>query len=594
MSSTTNGNINYSIQVDGNKIDNTSPVFSITVNKTINKIPYATILIYDGSPSQAAFSAINSKTFEIGSTLEISLGYQSDSKSVFKGIITKQTLKANGYTPSYLEVCGKDVAYQTTIVPKTAGFSDMTDSDIIKKILGNYSGISTSMSSTTTKYEALAQQDVTDWDFINMRAEANGFIVLVDDGKTTIQKPSNTQSPQSTFTYGTDIYGIDLEMDASTQWDTAGGKIWDPSSQQSQDVSATQASESSFGAVSYDKLTSASNKPAMSFLHAGTITEDEMKTFSTSLLQLNRLSKIRGSITVQGVADIKPDSVIKIDKGADNFQGNAYVSGVQHHVEAGQWTTKLIIGLPSQRYMRRYVDIAGFPAAGMLPPVYGLQIGTVEKLVSDPQSAYRIFVNLRLIHQSGEGIWCRIASFYASNGGVGAVIMPEEKDEVIVGFINDDFRSPVVIGSLYSSKNTTPIQLDEKNAIKTFVTKSKLELTFQEEDKSITIQTPGGRSVIISDKEESITITNGSANTITLGKQDVEIKCNQNITLNAQKGITLQAADGIELKANNDVNISGMNVSNKAQMKASVVGSSSAELQSSGTTVVKGTMVQIN
>jgi uncharacterized protein involved in type VI secretion and phage assembly len=386
-------------------------------------------------------------------------------------------------------------------------------------------------------------------------------------------------------------------MDASTQLDTAGGKIWDPSSQKSQDVSATQASESSFGAVDYDKLTSASNKPAMSFLHAGTMAEDEMKTFSTSLLQLNRLSKIRGSITVQGVADIKPDSVIKIDKGANNFQGNAYVSGVHHHVEAGQWTTKLIIGLPSQRYMRRYVDIAGFPAAGMLPPIYGLQIGRVEKLVSDPQSANRIFVNLPLVHQEGEGIWCRIASFYASaedSEGAGMVIMPEEKTEVIVGFINDDFRSPVVLGSLYSTKNTPPIQVDDKNAIKTLITKSKLELTFQEEDKSITIKTPGGRSVIISDKEESITITNGSANTITLGKQDVEIKCNQNITLNAQKSITLQATDGIELKATNDVNISGMNVSAKAQMKASVVGSTSAELQSSAVTVVKGSLVQIN
>lgn len=319
-----------------------------------------------------------------------------------------------------------------------------------------------------------------------------------------------------------------------------------------------------------------------------------MKTFASSLLQLNRISKIRGSITVQGRADMKPDSVIKIDKGAHNFQGEAYVSGVIHHVEAGQWTTTLTIGLPGQRYMRRYTDIAGFPAAGMLPPVYGLQVGTVEKLVSDPQSAHRIFVNLPLIHQSGEGIWCRLASFYASSSGVGAVIIPEAKDEVIVGFVNDDFRSPVVLGSLYSGKNAPPIQIDEKNSIKAFITKSKLELTFQEEDKSITIKTPGGRSIIISDKKESIEVVNGSANTIILGKQDVEIKCNQNIILNAKKSIILQATDGIQIKATNDVAISGMNVSAKAQMKASVEGSISAELKSSAATVVKGSIVQIN
>ena len=173
-------------------------------------------------------------------------------------------------------------------------------------------------------------------------------------------------------------------------------------------------------------------------------------------------------------------------------------------------------------------------------------------------------------------------------------MMPEEDDEVVVGFINDDFRSPVVVGSLYGAKHPTPINQNKNNTIKTLVTKSKLELTFNEDDKSIIFKTPGGRTISISDKDETIEIVNGSANKIILGKQDVEITSNQNIVLNAQQGIKLQATESIDLKATNEVNISGMNISAQANMKASLVGTTSAEVQSSAATIIKGGIVQIN
>jgi len=546
-----------------------------------------------GEPSEQAFLISNSKLFEIGKDIEIALGYQTDLKPVFKGVITRQALKANDHTKPYLEIYCKDAAYQTTLIPKTISFPNIKDSDAIKKILDDHSYLNKSIEATSIKYEILSQQDTTDWDFINIRAEANGQVVIVDDGKISIQKPNAKQAPKYTFTYGKDIYELDLEMDASTQWKQAGGKIWLSDSQKSQNVNAENVSESSFGAMSYDKLASINKQNQITFFHGGMVTEEEMKKLSTSLLELNRLAKIRGKISVQGVAELKPGSTIKIDKGADNFKGTAYVSSVHHRLEAGEWITDITVGLSSQRYMRKYQDTAGLPAAGMLCPVYGLQIGTVKKLVDDPKSIYRIFVNIPIIHQANEGIWCRIASFYASKN-FGAFMMPEEDDEVVVGFINDDFRSPVVVGSLYGAKHPTPINQNKNNTIKTLVTKSKLELTFNEDDKSIIFKTPGGRTISISDKDETIEIVNGSANKIILGKQDVEITSNQNIVLNAQQGIKLQATESIDLKATNEVNISGMNISAQANMKASLVGTTSAEVQSSAATIIKGGIVQIN
>jgi len=588
------GLVNFSIKIAGKAVDKNCPIFSITIEKIISKIPYAKIMLHDGDAAQRTFPVTNSKLFEIGQAIEIELGYQNALSLAFKGIITRQALKASNHVKPYLEIFCKDITYRTTLIPQTTSYTNMTDSEIFKKIIEKYDGLDKRLASTSFKYEALSQQDTTDWDFINIRSEANGQVVIVDDGVITTAKPDPNQSANYTFTYGTNIYALDLEMDAPSQWKQAEGKIWEPSSQKSKKVTASAVETPSFGAMSYNDLANVNSKQeTITFYHSGVAKEEEMKNFATGLLGLNRLAKIRGSITIQGIADIKPGQTIKIEKGADNFQGTAYVSGVKHLIEDGEWLTELTIGLPNERYTRRYNDINGIPAAGMLCPIYGLQIGVVKKLVGDPLSAYRIFVNIPIIHEPNEGIWCRIASFYASKE-IGAFFMPELEDEVVVGFINDDFRAPVIVGSLYSTKHTTPIQQDKENTIKTFVSRSKLEMTFNEQDKSILFKTPGGRTISLSDKTGTIEIVNGNANKVILGKQDVEIMSNQNIVLNAKKAITLQASENISIKATNAVDIAGMNFTAKANMKAAIMGTNCTELQSGATMIVKGSIVQIN
>lgn len=591
--STQGGGINFAIKVGSNDIDSSYPVAAMLIDKTISKIPYAKITLHDGDPVQQTFPISNHKIFAIGSNITIQLGYQDSLETVFQGVIVKQTIRSSGHHNPCLVVDCRDAAYRTTLVPKNTSFTDLKDSDILSNIIGSYSDLRKDIASTTLQHETLAQQETTDWDFINMRAEANGQVVIVDDGKINIQKPQVSGSPAFTFSYGTNIQTLDLAMDARDQWQGAGARIWDPKEQDSQDTAATDPGEQSFGKTAYNNLTSVNKQDPMMFYHGGTLAENEMTSLANSLLALNRITKIRGKLTIQGIGTIKPGQVIELDKGADDFQGIAYVSGVQHQIASGNWVTQLTVGLPNQRYIRKYQDIMGLPAAGMLAPMHGLQIGTVKKLTNDPTQNYRIFVRLPMVHQSNEGVWCRIASWYASQG-IGAFFMPEIEDEVIVGFINDDFRSPVIVGSLYSSKHTPPIAIDENNAQKAFFSASQLELSFDDQDKILTLKTPGGRTICISDKDSTIEIMNGDANKVVLENGQVSIASNQDITLDAKGNIQLTAGGNIVLKASNEVNISGLNVSSKADMKASLIGATSAEVQANATTIIKGGMVQIN
>lgn len=598
------GPLSFTITVAGNKIDfKACPVVSITIDKSINKIPYATLVVHDGDPAQRDFPVINSKALEIGHEIVIQAGCKGKEQPIFKGIIVKQAIKAQSYANPVLVIGCKDAAYRTTLLPKNVSFGgvggSVTDSKVLTDIIGQYSDLSIKAEATAVKHEYLAQPETTDWDFMLLRAEANGQVVIVDDGNISVAKPKVDQSAAATFTYGINMYAFEVEMDAQAQWQGAAGKVWEAEKQVSTDIKAEESGESSFGEMSYSKLSNINKQAPTTFYHGGELAEREMETLAKSLLALNRISKIRGKVTVQGLSTIKPGQVVALDKGAKNFQGEAYVTGVRHKIEEGNWTTELSLGLPNQRYMRRYSDITALPAAGMLPPMHGLQIGIVKKIIEDPKTAYRIFVCLPMLHESNEGIWCRIASFYASQEA-GAFFMPELEDEVVLGFIDTDPRSPVILGSLYSTKNTPPAEADEKNSIKTITSKGKLTLLFNDQDQEIVLKVPGegekdpGNTIRISKKDSTIEIINGEANKVILGKKDVELFSKNDISISAKRSINLNAGDSLALTASKEVNINGQKVSVTADGEATFSGKGGTNITSSGTTVVKGSTVLIN
>src|SRR4051812_26941895 len=87
------------------------------------------------------------------------------------------------------------------------------------------------------------------------------------------------------------------------------------------------------------------------------------------------------------------------------------------------------------------------PASGVNPGVSGLIVGTVKQIDQDPQGQNRVLVVAPLIDPQGDGVWARLANAYASNNA-GISFMPEVGDDVVLGFLNDDPRLPIVLGSL--------------------------------------------------------------------------------------------------------------------------------------------------
>ena len=195
---------------------------------------------------------------------------------------------------------------------------------------------------------------------------------------------------------------------------------------------------------------------------------------------------------------------------------------------------------------------------------------------------------------TGNGVWAMLGHFHAGKNS-GSFFVPELNSEVIVGFINDDPRFPVVLGALYSKNNTTKEKFTKDNFIKSIETKGGTRLEFHDKDKTFKVITPKKNMIFISDKAKGVKIEDQNKNVITTSDKGISIESKKDIKLTATGKLELKGTKGVVLSSSaGDTKIDGKNVTAKAKAKAEVSGSAGTDIKSSAAINIKGSMVNVN
>ena len=566
--------ITHKVLIEGDELSKIYQVKSIVINKEVNRIPTAQIVLIDGEASSRDFELSNQDLLIPGKSLEITAGYHSDEETIFKGIIIKHNLKIRENSSQLIVEC-KDEAVKMTIGKKSKYYYDSKDSAIFEELLGEYS-IEKDIEETTYEHKELVQYNASDWDFIIARAQANGKLCFVDDGKITIAKPDLSQTELETITFGTTLLDFDAEIDARHQFKKISTYGWNHADQELLEIEANDPSVSLNGNITYNDLNAIIGLDNLQLKHGGSISDSELQNWADAKWLFQQLAKVRGQVKFQGIPAVKPNTILKVEGVGDRFNGNVYVTGISHRITEGNWTTNAQFGLNPEWFSETF-DIHSQPASGLLPAINGLQIGIVSQLQDDPDSEERILVQIPIIDAEEQGIWCRIASLDAGDSR-GAFFRPEIGDEVIVGFINKDPNDAIVLGMLHSSAKPAPITASDDNHEKGFVTRSELKILFDDDKKSINISTPAGKLITLDEDAGTIIIEDDNSNVITINSD----------------GISMESGGNIELKASGDVTIEGTNVSIKANAEFKAEGSAGAEISTSAVATLKGSLVQIN
>lgn len=576
--------ISYTILSDGKAIDPGYQLKYLSVSKEVNRIPIAKMVFRDGEAAERTFEISDSKDFIPGKKIAIKLGRDSKNDVVFEGIITKHAISIQRNGSSSLRVEARDASVKLTIGRHNKYFEKVKDSEAIEEIIGQYSGVKKKVKATKVKHQELVQHHATDWDFILSRADVNGMLTIVDDGTITIEPPDTSSAPKLTLAFGQDIVECEAEMDARTQWESVKAQSWDYKKQALFESQASSAKFKEHGNITGKKLSETIGLKDFELRHSGHVLEQELKEWADACMLKSRLAKIRGRArVVTGVADIKPGDMVQLEGIGERFNGNAYVTAVKQELSPGKWDTHIQFGLSPDWFASRE-EIVDFSAAGLVPAIQGLQIGKVVELEKDPDGENRILVRLPIIDSKAKGIWARVSTLDAGKER-GSFFLPEIGDEVIVGFINDDPRDAVVLGMVHSSANPAPIVAKNDNHEKGFTTRSKMHLLFNDDTKTITIDTPAGNSIVIDEKGKSIVITDQNKNKVSMEQKGITVDSPKEITINGGTNINITA------KANLKIEATKIDIKAKANLKAE---GSLAELSASGITTVKGSLVKIN
>jgi Rhs element Vgr protein len=584
--------ITVSVLVSGQEIPDTYDVTQIQVQQQINRIPWAKITLLDGNPSQEDFTISESGNFVPGAEVEIKAGYHSQESSIFKGIVVKQGVRIAGDGASYLTVFCFDKAVKMTARRKSAYFLKKSAQDIMQQLISS-AGLSADVGSTSGTIDETIQYNSTDWDFLVSRAEANGMVVTVDNGKVTVKAPDFSADSGLLITYGESLLEAEAEIDARHQLASVTSKSWDFSSQAVQSGESNEPTVNEQGNLTGSTLAQVMGSSAYEMITAAPVTSGDLTTWANAQLLKSRLARLRGRVSFPGNAKPKAGKTIQLAGLGARFNGTAYASGVTHKLERGNWSTEVEFGLSPSWFVEEQTNVEARPAGGLLPSVHGLQIGKVKKINEDPSGQTRIQVDVPMIAASGDGVWARIGSPYATKNA-GIFFMPEVGDEVMLSFVNNDPSFPVIVGSLYCSQRAAPYTPDEKNTNKAIVSNSKLKITMDDDKKIIEILTPGGHKVTLSDDQKSITIVDSNSNKMEMTSSGITLSSASDMTLKATGQIQMQAQTNITIKANADLTMQGLNVNAKAQVALAAQGQAQAELSASGQVTVRGAMVMIN
>ncbi|MBR5973543.1 MAG: type IV secretion protein Rhs [Paludibacteraceae bacterium] len=213
---------------------------------------------------------------------------------------------------------------------------------------------------------------------------------------------------------------------------------------------------------------------------------------------------------------------------------------------------------------------------------------------ADPKSLGRVQIQFEWQKRMGkESNWIRVQSPDAGGSGMknrGMVFVPEEGDQVMVGFEFGDPNRPYVMGSMFGGKSGNGG--GDSNNVHSIVTKSGRQIIMDDSnDGGITISDANGNFVVISTSGGIVEI--GSTKEISLHSKVIKISADEDIIVKAGKNYDkkIDGNSSISIKGDAKEEIKGkLTETVEGDSKISIKGKKNETIEKDFTQEVSGKM----
>lgn len=283
-----------------------------------------------------------SETVKEGDDLEVKLGFVDGEKQapVFKGEVIGIEPIYDSRAPQRVLIRALNQLHRLTRGKKSVAYMKVTDKDIVDKVCQAY-GLSADYGSAppSTKYEHVYQNNLTDLEFIRMRAARIGYEVFAEDKKLYFRKRVEADS------------GIKLEFGVSgdsslerflprlsTAYQVSEVRVfgWDPEKKK-EIIGIAKPQSSKLGDKTGSDVAKTKHGSVLDVQAESPVSsKEEADNLAKSILNERLMNFITGEAVCRGTPKLKPGIVVSLVAGDKRFDGKYYVTAVRHrYVHAG-------------------------------------------------------------------------------------------------------------------------------------------------------------------------------------------------------------------------------------------------------------------
>jgi uncharacterized protein involved in type VI secretion and phage assembly len=502
----------------------------------------------------------DSSTLKVGKKVEISVRGDNGRIKLMSGEITSKETSFRPGIGAVVAIRGYDQAHRLNRGRQTRSFIQVTDSDIATKIARELK-LKMQIDSTREVYKYVLQDNQTNLEFLQNRAEHIGFRLFVEDNTLFFQsKPVNGGQPP-VLEMGVNLVEFNARLTTSQQSSEIEVRAWDPDSKReiigranrAQDVpqigemrQGGQIAESAFG-----------NAGKQVIVDRNVATQAEADALAQSLCEEMAGNFIQVDGVCTGNPAVMAGTMAELKGLSKEFSGRYRIAHATHRYDIKGYVTRFTV---SGRHDNTLIELVGRQDGR------DGSHGVVTAIVTnnhDPDGLGRVKIKFPWLSGNTESNWARIVT---PMGGKerGMFFLPEVNDEVLVGFEHGDMNRPYIIGALWNGLDKPPeTNANDKNNIRKIRSRSGHEIIFDdnstEKKEKLEIHTKAGHRIVLDDcgGQEKIEIRDKSGNIIKMDSVQNEITVESNKQISMKSRIIEIDAEMMTLKADATLTIQG-------------------------------------
>ncbi len=588
------------LQIDGKDVDDKfmEDILQISVEESLHRPGMFTLIIQnDYFPGRNQDEIWRYKDLlQIGKPVKIGfIASTSESpdfddehpKYILEGEITAIDTNFTGKSQAPVIVRGYDVSHRLHRGRHNRSFQNMTDSDIVKKIVEEVGIKIGNIDASGVVHEYIFQSNQTNMEFLRERAARVGFELFIQDGKLNFRKPK-ADSEELKLKWLTNLHSFRIRVTSAEQVKEVEVRGWDYSKKRPIVSTAKSANvitntQNGVGSETSNKFNGKSPMPKMVVVDQPVFNPKEADAIAQSLFDELGGQFINADAKAEGNTKIRPGILVSLEDMGQH-SGKYYVTETRHIYSERVYSTEFSI-----RGSRGGNLLTALASQNKPQPGNAFLVGIVTDNL-DPEGWGRVKVKFPTMTEDHASNWARIVA-PGAGANRGIYWFPEINDEVLVAFEHGDMHRPYIIGGVWNGTDPTPREIGdivagEKVRLRGSTTRFGHKAWFVDEDKGsekrgyyIQTGTGSGHWLRFNDTDKCIEIETAGGQKILINDVDgsVNIKANNTINNSAMASISSKAAS-IDHTATTNMSSKGASLNTTATANLSMSSGAAASL----------------